>query len=150
MIIKHISFVVISFLALSCSPQQRIARIVSRHPDAIVFDSTRLTTTLILPGTTIPLKFSIDTITSLRSGDTIRVDSTKVQVTITQHNDSIAINIYLLPDTVRTDTTLATGTINVTRADKRTFTRFDWILLILSLLTLIALLRFLFPGKNKT
>jgi len=135
-------------LFLACTPQQRINHIIRRHPDVIAFDSTRFTSTIILPGHNIPLKFSIDSIISLRPGDTIRVDSTSVQVTITQANDSININVHIRPDTVSTDTTLVTGTITAQVTPRRKFSRFDWILVILSVITILAVLRYLFP-RNK-
>ena len=140
--------IILIFLLISCTPQQRIGRIISRYPGIIAFDSTRMISTIIVPGTNIPLKFSIDSLLSLRTGDTIRIDSNTVIISITQLNDSIGINIHILPDTITSDTTITTGTITPIIKHKRTWTRFDWILIILAIIAALALLRFLFPHKQ--
>lgn len=140
--------IILSAFIFSCTPQRRIARIISRHPDAIIYDTTKLTSTLITPALSIPFKFSVDTIISLRPGDTITTGENKVVLTISTDNDSVNINVNILPDTIRKDTSIVRPSITVTHETGRKFTRLDWILLILSMLTVIALLRFLFPGKK--
>lgn len=89
-----IIFLLITLLLLfSCTPQQRLQRLISRHPE--LADTTIIRDTTIVPG------WQYDTIVQFGETDTVVVQKEGTTVTIYKWNtDSIFVEVEAEPDTI--------------------------------------------------
>lgn len=87
-----------SFLLLlvifGCSPQKRIQRIVSKHPELLQKDTIKISDTTIIPG------IAIDTVFITSKTDTIVFWKDNIKVQIIRSFDTLRTEITSSPDTI--------------------------------------------------
>lgn len=93
---KNLIIITLSILLLaSCSPQRRLHRLVSKHPELSRTDTINIQDTVIVPGV------KVDTIfhSSLLK-DTITITKEKLKIRLIEVNDTIYLDAKVEPDTV--------------------------------------------------
>lgn len=90
---KKVLFLIL-LLVVSCSPQKRLERLVSRNPELKVNDTITIKDTTIIPG------INIDTTFIIGKTDTIVFWKDNVQVKFIRHFDTIQTVITRQPDTI--------------------------------------------------
>lgn len=87
--------VIISIFLLSCTPQRRLARLISHHPELAIMDTFRIKDTIVLriKNTDTVINYKFDT-TYVNSKDQ------KVRVRLVHIHDSIRVNILQKQDTI--------------------------------------------------
>jgi hypothetical protein len=78
----------------SCTPQQRISRILRNHPDLMRHDTVTFRDTIITPG------FVVDSAFAFYSGDTVVITKERVKVRLVYLHDTLRTNITQTPDTI--------------------------------------------------
>ena len=93
---KKILFLILVIIIFgSCSPQYRLHRLVTKHPELTRIDTIKIQDSVFVPGT------NIDTI--FRSSllrDTVTVTQEKLQIRLIEKNDTIYLNAKVKPDTI--------------------------------------------------
>ncbi len=82
-------------LLFSCSPQRRLHRLITKHPELTQMDTIVFTDTTIIP------EIRIDTVihhSALR--DTVIITKDKLKLQLIEINDTIYIEAYHEPDTI--------------------------------------------------
>ena len=69
-------FIIIGLIA-SCSPQKRLHRLISKHPELVKIDSVRIIDTIVIPAIT-----TYDTIEIATMPDTVVIEREKVRIEI--------------------------------------------------------------------
>lgn len=111
----------VSLLCASCTPQQRLSRLVDRHPELVRDSMVVLSLQRIVPG------FSFDVLLPFGRGRQIpfQDDDLGISGTVTvQDNDSVALHIEKTPETIHIDTGVSVPTIVVQPSEKGKDNRF--------------------------
>ncbi len=97
------ALMILVLLFTSCSPQQRLARLVKKHPhlETTITDTIRFSAQVITHADTQAAAVSIKAIDTLRLRDTIRLPGEAYNVYILKtHTDSVIITVEGIADTV--------------------------------------------------
>ena len=89
-----ILFIIIGILS-GCSPQKRLHRLVSLHPELITNDTIKITDTILFPEITIDTVIHQNTLK-----DTLTIIKEKLCVKLLQKNDTVYIEAQHEPDTI--------------------------------------------------
>ena len=93
---KNLILITLSILFLaSCSPQRRLHRLVTKHPELSRIDTIKIQDTVIVPGVKTDTLFH-----SSALKDTITITKEKLQIRLIEINDTIYLNAKVEPDTV--------------------------------------------------
>lgn len=88
-------YIVVLLLLASCSPQKRLHRLVSKHPELSRVDTIKIQDTVIVPSIKTDTVFS-----SSLLKDTVTITKEKLKIKLTEINDTIYLNAEVEPDTV--------------------------------------------------
>ena len=88
-------FIITVLLLYSCSPQYRLHRLVTKHPELTRVDTIKIQDSVFVPGINIDTFFS----TSLLY-DTVTITQEKLQIQLIEINDTIYLNAEVEPDTI--------------------------------------------------
>lgn len=126
-----IIFLLITLLLLfGCTPQQRLQRLVKKHPELITTDTIKDTT--IVPG------WQYDTIVQFGETDTVVVTKEGTTVTIYKWNtDSIFVEVEAEPDTIFKE--IPCPQIMPLEAKDEWYIKFWWIVLLIFVAVLFIL-----------
>lgn len=134
---------IFSFLFISCSPSQRLARLIKKNPELVVKD------TIFRQDTTIIKEIELDTVFIMSSKtDTFIITKDKLQIKIIHHFDTLKIESVVGADTIIKTITEYVSTVQ----PPKPFSFFDkaWLFLgkafsfLLLLLLIYVLLKFAF------
>ena len=93
---KNTILIIFSILLLaSCSPQRRIHRLVSKHPELSRVDTIKIQDTVIVPGPKIDTAFHASVLK-----DTLIITKEKLQIRLLKIKDTIYLDAEVEPDTV--------------------------------------------------
>ena len=84
-----------SFLLFSCSPQKRLHRLVTNHPELSRVDTIKIQDSVIVPGVKVDTVFHASVLK-----DTITITKEKLQIRLIEINDTIYLDAIVEPDTV--------------------------------------------------
>lgn len=139
--------VIIFIMAVACSPQQRISRIVSRHPELKVKDSLRFSDSIIVPARYLSKRLPDSLLFLLHDNDSIVISSNGITVVLKHAKDTTCITITAKPDTLVMDTTLHVEKIKVVQDDTKDQKHAMWkrwqniIILLLVVLALFGVIK---------
>lgn len=91
---KYVFITLLLLIIVGCSPQKRLQRLVSKHPELVQTDTIKLTDTTYIPGT------KIDTTFVHGKNDTIVFWKDNIKVQIINHFDTTQVVITKPPDTI--------------------------------------------------
>lgn len=113
----------------ACSPQARINRIISNHPEIQINDSIRIKTKLKVPARSAAMSMPMERIINLKTGDTISATHNNITLVIGRENDSASFDIKVPAIIVEKDTMVRINKIEAVRSVKRKkWKRIDWII----------------------
>ena len=93
---KTLIFLTITILLLaSCSPQKRLHRLVTKHPELTRIDTIKIQDSVFVPGTNVDTVFR-----SSLLHDTVTITQGKLQIKLIEINDTIYLNAKVEPDTI--------------------------------------------------
>ena len=93
---KNTILIIFSILLLaSCSPQRRLHRLVTKHPELSRVDTIKIQDTVIVPGPKIDTVFHSSVLK-----DTLIITKEKLQIRLLEINDTIYLDAEVEPDTV--------------------------------------------------
>ena len=93
---KNLILFTFSFLLLaSCTPQKRLHRLLTKHPELTQLDTLIIQDTIITPGVNIDTIFHSSVLK-----DTITITKENLQIKLIQINDTIYLDAVVEPDTV--------------------------------------------------
>jgi len=122
-------------ILVSCSPQKRLNRLLTLHPELVQNDPIRIRDTTIIPGV------QLDTVVLYSAlKDTITIEKENLQVKLFAVNDTV----YLLAET-KGDTVVVEKEIVVERVIRKknneTFKEFNWIIIIFAFIGIILVIK---------
>ncbi len=92
---KNIIYLLIAVLVISCSPERKLSRLITRHPELRRMDTIRIQDTTIIPG------IRVDTVIQHSAlKDTVVINKEKLKLQLVEVNDTIYVNATQEPDTV--------------------------------------------------
>jgi len=145
---RTLAYLVVTSIILigSCSPQARMNRIISNHPELQLNDSVYVKTRLLVPARSAVMSMPMERINNLKNGDTISTTTNNITLVIGRVDDSVSFKIRIPASIVEKDTMIPIERINVTRSVKhKKWKRIDWIIFTVlftgSLTFLAALIR---------
>jgi len=118
-------------LLVSCSPERRLHRLVTKHPELSRVDTIKIQDTVIVPGTKIDTVFS-----SSLLHDTVTITQEKLQIQIIETNDTIYLNAEVEPDTVILNKEILVDRI-VHIEPKKWWLKYWWVWLVLVIVFLV-------------
>ena len=131
-------FIIFSFsilLLLSCSPQKRLHRLVTKHPELTRIDTIKIQDSVFVPGTNIDTVFRASLL-----HDTVTITQEKLQIKIIEKNDTIYLNAKVEPDTI-----IITKEIPVQKIvhiePEKWWVRWWWVLLVIGVLIFLLVFR---------
>ena len=92
---KAIYLILVILILGSCSPQYRLHRLVTKHPELTRIDTIKIQDSVFVPGT------NVDTI--FRSSllhDTVTITQKRLRIKLIEINDTIYLNAKVEPDTI--------------------------------------------------
>jgi len=93
---KNTIFIILSILILaSCSPQMRLHRLVTKHPELTKIDTIKIQDTVIVPGPKLDTAFHSSVLK-----ETITITKENLQIKLIEINDTIYLDAQVEPDTV--------------------------------------------------
>ena len=92
---NYILITIILAIFVSCSPQQRLNRLITKHPELSRVDTIKIQDTVIVPGPKVDTVFS-----SSLLKDTVTITKDKLQIKLIEINDTIYLDAEVEPDTV--------------------------------------------------
>ena len=93
---KNSILIILTILLLaSCSPQRRLHRLVTKHPELSRIDTIKIQDTVIVPGPKVDTVFH-----SSLLKDTITITKEKLKIRLIEINDTIYLDAEVEPDTV--------------------------------------------------
>jgi len=136
---KNKIIILLSFLIfISCSPKQRLNRLLKKHPELIKNQDTTIIDTIIARSfyydSTLKANFFRDTIVIVKNNLTTKIH-------YNNNTDSLYIVNELKPDTIIKTITIPGKTIEVNKKDTGLFCWFIIALIILLLIGLIKVIR---------
>ena len=142
--------IILLLLLQSCSPAQRLGRLVKKNPDLVGIDTIYKSDTTIIEAVR-----SDSTFIFSKSVDTFYMDKERLHVKVVRHNDTIQVFGECATDTIIKEVMVQTNTVNPVIEKRKSlgkilldFTLFLFALLCLGLL-LFWLASKLNPFKNK-
>ena len=94
--INYFILLTLSFLLFaSCSPQRRLHRLVTKHPELSQTDTIKIQDTIIVPGINTDTVFS-----SSLLHDTVTITKENLQIKLIEINDTIYLDAVVEADTV--------------------------------------------------
>lgn len=110
----YFSLFVFIFSLFSCSPQQRMTRLVRNNPQLVINDTTRFSRLVIFPSRTALYNLPDSVLNRMQPGDSIITVSKKgVTIIVRRNNQSTEILASVQADSVLVDTTIVTPTVTV-------------------------------------
>jgi hypothetical protein len=92
---KAFLYFLVLLLLASCSPQKRLHRLVTKHPELNRIDTIKVQDTVFVP------RLSIDTLfSSSILVDTTTITQDKLQIKLIEINDTIYLDAKVEPDTI--------------------------------------------------
>ena len=92
---RHLTLLLpIVILLASCTPQQRLDRIIKNHPELMTYDSVHVSDTFFVPG------IKVDTLVKLLPGDTLIIEREKLSIQLVRIGDTTHLVSEVSPDTV--------------------------------------------------
>ena len=91
-------FVIAFFILLifsSCSPQRRLHRLVTKHPELTRIDTIKIQDSVFVPGTNLDTVFRASLL-----HDMVTITQEKLQIQLIERNDTIYLNATVEPDTI--------------------------------------------------
>jgi len=132
------------FSLLSCSPQQRMTRLVRNNPQLVINDTTRFSRLVIFPARTALYNLPDSLFNRMQPGDSIISVSKKgVTIIVRRNNQSTEIEASVPADTVTVDTTIVTPTVTVIediKADRKLKMQKLRIIYIVSIIVLLIVI----------
>ena len=133
---KTLIFLTITILLLaSCSPQKRLHRLVTKHPELTRIDTIKIQDSVFVPGTNVDTVFR-----SSLLHDTVGITQEKLQIKIIEKNDTIYLNAKVEPDTI-----IITKEIPVRKIvhiePEKWWVRWWWVLLVIGVLIFLLVFR---------
>lgn len=128
-------------IILSCSPQQRLERLVYRHPELRTVDTLRFTDTVITPMARIDTALSLF---NLAHPSVIRHD--RLELSVLRIRDTVHIRAACNPDTIIRTHTVAVEKIRVVRSPPGS-SLFDKILVVVGMV-IAGLMMYRVMGKE--
>ena len=93
---KNFILIILTILILaSCSPQYRLNKLVTKHPELSRVDTIKIQDTVIVPGPKVDTVFSSELLK-----DTVTITKDKLKIKLVEINDTIYLNAKVKPDTV--------------------------------------------------
>ena len=92
---KYFLFIAVLLLLVSCSPQKRLHRLVSKHPELTRIDTIKIQDSVFVLGTNVDTVFR-----SSLLHDTVTITQEKLQIKLIEKNDTIYLNANVKPDTI--------------------------------------------------
>ena len=92
---KLIFYILILSLFVSCSPQYRLHKLVTKHPELTRIDTIKIQDSVFVPGTNLDTVFR-----SSLLHDTVTITQEKLQIQLIEINDTIYLNAKVEPDTI--------------------------------------------------
>ena len=134
---KNTILIIITILIFaSCSPQKRLHRLVTKHPELSRIDTIKIQDTILVPG--------VKTDTVFRSSllhDTVTISKEKLKIRLIEINDTIYLDAVVEPDTV-----IITKEILVDRIvhvePEKWWLKYWWVWVLLGLIILLIVMRF--------
>jgi len=131
-------FIIFSFsilLLLSCSPQKRLHRLVTKHPELTRIDTIKIQDSVFVPGTNVDTVFRYSLL-----HDTVSITQEKLQIKIIEKNDTIYLNAKVEPDTI-----IITKEIPVQKIvhiePEKWWVRWWWVVLVIGVLIFLLVFR---------
>ena len=137
---KNTILIILAILLLaSCSPQRRLHRLVSKHPELSRVDTIKIQDTVIVPGPKVDTTFYSSVLK-----DTITITKEKLQIRLIEINDTIYLDAVVEPDTVVISKEILVDRIIHTKPVKWYILLWNkskiWLLIIISIFIIIALI----------
>ena len=93
---KNSILIILAILLLaSCSPQRRLHRLVTKHPELSRVDTIKIQDTVIVPGPKVDTVFHSSVLK-----DTLIITKEKLKIRLIEINDTIYLDAEVEPDTV--------------------------------------------------
>ena len=92
---KYLLFIAVLLLLVSCSPQKRLHRLITKHPELTRIDTIKIQDSVFIPGTNIDTVFR-----SSLLHDTVTITQEKLKIKLIEKNDTIYLNANVEPDTI--------------------------------------------------
>ena len=92
---KYFLFIAVLLLLVSCSPQKRLHRLITKHPELTRIDTIKIQDSVFVPGTNVDTVFR-----SSLLHDTVTITQEKLQIKLIEKNDTIYLNANVEPDTI--------------------------------------------------
>ena len=92
---KAIYLILVIIIFSSCSPQRRLDRLVTKHPELTRIDTIKIQDSVFVPGTNLDTVFRASLLY-----DTVRITQEKLQIQLIERNDTIYLNATVEPDTI--------------------------------------------------
>jgi len=100
-------YLLILLLSCSCSPSQRLGRLVSKHPELVNRDTTFVNDTTIVQGVRVDTNFVFK-----NDVDTFFLEKDKLRVKIIRVNDTLKVTGECKTDTIYKQVMVETNTVN--------------------------------------
>jgi hypothetical protein len=88
-------FIITVLLLYSCSPQKRLHKLVTKHPELTRIDTIKIQDSVFVPGIKADTVFHFSVLK-----DTIIITKEKLQIQLIEINDTIYLNAKVEPDTI--------------------------------------------------
>ncbi|NCA77490.1 MAG: hypothetical protein EOM90_14250 [Alphaproteobacteria bacterium] len=119
------TILLILIIASSCSPSQRLSRLLSYHPELKIPDTLMISDTITIP------RVETDTLIHLDSiRDTIILQKERIEITISRIHDTLYIRGKCKADTIIVNRLVPVEKIKVVKQDKidNLITKIPWII----------------------
>lgn len=136
-------YLILILLLVSCSAQQRVTRIVNKHPELRISDTINFSQLVIRPGRSALLNMPDSVLQRLQPGDSIIAVSKKgVTIIVRKKPLTTEIEASVTGDTVKVDTSLVVPKIKVVQNERVTIwkLRIAYIVSIILLVVVIYLI----------
>lgn len=128
-------FLFFIILFVSCSPQQRLTRLLKKYPELVKTDTIILKDTIVTEPKKEDFVFSSKT-------DTVTITKDKIKLVYRNLHDTIKIGVEVQPDTVYYEKNIQVEKVNKITEEKG-FSILDKIIFLFALLLVIVFLLFL-------
>ena len=133
---KNFILIILTILLLtSCSPQRRLHRLVTKHPELNRVDTIKIQDTVIIPGPKVDTTFHSSVLK-----DTITITKEKLKIKLIEINDTIYLDAEVEPDTVIISKEILVDRIIHTEPEKW-WIEYWWVLVIVFGVVVLVLLR---------
>ena len=92
---RYFLLIAVLLLLVSCSPQKRLHRLITKHPELTRIDTIKIQDSVFVPGTNVDTVFR-----SSLLHDTVTITQEKLQIKLIEKNDTIYLNAEVEPDTI--------------------------------------------------